>query len=213
LNTHRTLKVIAVGASLCAGSLAAALFLPPVRNKIFSTKMWPWSLPWDTNEKELEAIRQLSRPGDILVESNLHGWQWMALSLACTQTSWVHAALIDEKKRILTVHKLAIETDWNIYLEWGSTRLALIRPPYKNDDQTQNAIDYARGKLGTLYDPSFREHAGNCNGLVASSLVNAGIPVAERRIYGRTIFTPDCFFKIPGAKVIWHSDKNRRDAL
>ena len=213
MRVNRTLKLFAAGTSFLAGSIAVALLVPPVRNWIFSTKMWPWPLPWDTNQQELEAIRRLSLPGDILVESNLHGWQWMALSLAATQTAWVHAALIDEKKRILTVHKSAIETDWNIYHDWGSTRLALIRPPYKNDEQRRIAIDYARGKLGTLYDPSFREHAGNCNGLVASSLISAGIPVAERRIYGRNIFTPDCFFKIPGATVIWHSDKNRRNAL
>ncbi|MBX9949326.1 MAG: hypothetical protein K2Y39_09185 [Candidatus Obscuribacterales bacterium] len=213
MRVNRTLKLFAAGTSFLAGSIAVALLVPPVRNWIFSTKMWPWPLPWDTNQQELEAIRRLSLPGDILVESNLHGWQWMALSLAATQTAWVHAALIDEKKRILTVHKSAIETDWNIYRDWGSTRLALIRPPYKNDEQRRIAIDYARGKLGTLYDPSFREHAGNCNGLVASSLTSAGIPVAERRVYGRNIFTPDCFFKIPGATVIWHSDKHRRNAL
>ncbi|HNB21194.1 MAG TPA: hypothetical protein PKZ32_02180, partial [Candidatus Melainabacteria bacterium] len=85
--------------------------------------------------------------------------------------------------------------------------------PYKNQEQSQMAIDFIRGKLGTLYDPSFREHAGNCNGLVASALLHSGIDVEERTVCGRRLFTPDCFFKIPGAAVVWHSDKNRRDGL
>lgn len=206
-------KVLTTLTTLVGGSLAIALFVPPVRNKVFSTKLWPWRLPWDTNEEELAAIRRLSLPGDVLIESNLHGWQWMALSLATTRTSWVHAALVGDNQQILTVHKLAIKTDWDIYLDWGSTRLALIRPPYKNREQSQMAIDFVRGKLGTIYDPSFREHAGNCNGLVASALVHSGIDVEERTVCGRSLFTPDCFFKIPGAAVIWHSDKNRRNGL
>ena len=209
LNIRTVFKLLALGTAIGTGALATALFVPPIRDKVFSTKLWPWKLPWDTHEKELETIRELSRPGDILIESNLHGWQWMALSLVTTQTSWVHAALVDENKQILTVHKLAIQTDWNIYLDWGSTRLALIRPPYQNSEQSNAAIEYARSKIGTLYDPSFREHSGNCNGLVASALIHAGLPVEERRVYGRGIFSPDCFFKIPGAKVVWHSDKNR----
>ncbi len=151
----------------------------------------------------------MSIAGDVLIESNLHGWQWIALCLATTQTSWVHAALVDENKQILTVHKLAIQTDWTIYRDWGSTRLALIRPPYGDSKQALAAIEYARSKLGTLYDPSFREHAGNCNGLVASALIHAGMPVENRQVYGRKIFSPDCFFRIPGAQVVWHSDKDR----
>ncbi len=209
LKTRTVFKLLTLSTALGAGALAAALFVPPVRDKVFGTKLWPWKLPWDTHERELATIRKLSQPGDVLVESNLHGWQWMALCLATTKTSWVHAALVDENKQILTVHKLAIQTDWNIYLDWGSTRLALIRPPYQNSEQSMAAIEYARSKIGTRYDPSFREHSGNCNGLVASALVHAGLPVEQQLVYGRNVFSPDCFFRIPGAKVVWHSDKDR----
>jgi uncharacterized protein YycO len=209
LKIRTVIKLLTLSTAVGAGVLSTALFVPPVRDKIFSTKLWPWKLPWDTDEEELETIRHLSQPGDILVESNLHGWQWMALSLATTQTSWVHAALVDENKQILTVHKLAIQTDWNIYLDWGSTRLALIRPPYQNTEQSMAAIEYARSKIGTPYDPSFREHSGNCNGLVASALIHAGLPVEQRLVHGRHVFAPDCFFRIQGSEVVWHSDKHR----
>lgn len=209
MKTRTIFKLLTLSTAIGAGVLSTALFVPPVRDKIFSTKLWPWKLPWDTNEEELETIRHLSRPGDVLIESNLHGWQWMALSLATTGTSWVHSALIDEKKQILTVHKLAIQTDWKIYLDWGSTRLALIRPPYQNTEQSMAAIEYARSKIGTPYDPSFREHSGNCNGLVASALIHAGLPVEQRLVQSRHVFSPDCFFRIPGSKVVWHSDKDR----
>ncbi|MGH2505925.1 MAG: hypothetical protein ACRDHZ_00670 [Ktedonobacteraceae bacterium] len=154
-------------------------------------------------------MRELSQPGDVIVESNLHGWQWMALCMAATSTSWVHAALVDGNKRLLTVEKEAVEADFDIYLRWGSTRLALVRPPYRDDKQAEAAVRYARSKLGTRYDPSFQDHAGNCNGLVASALAHAGVPVEQKQCWGLKVYAPDCFFKIPGAEVIWLSDRDR----
>lgn len=134
--------------------LAICLFVPRVRDKIFTTSLWPWPLPWDTTENELALLRELCEPGDVLLESNLHGWQWIALSFFETGTTWVHAALVDSNKHLLTVHKEAIESDWSLYREWRSTRLALIRPPYKDDSRREAAINFARQKLGTPYDPS-----------------------------------------------------------
>jgi hypothetical protein len=193
-----------------AAALSSVLFFPPARDRFFATKLWPWPLPWDTNEHELQLLKNLAKPGDVIVESNLHGWQWMALCLATTGTSWVHTALVDENKRLLTVHKSAIETDWSIYDHWGSTRIALLRPSFETAAQAQLAIDYARSKLGTWYDPSFRDHAGNCNGLVASALLAAGLPVRTRKCFGREVYPADCFFALPAVEVIWLSDIDRR---
>lgn len=167
-------------------------------------------MPWDTTKAELEEIQNLCEPGDIVIESNLHGWQWIGLCLATTGTSWVHAAIVDENKRILTVEKQAIETDFDIYLRWGSTRLAVLRPNYESDAQISEVLTYARSKLGTAYDASFTNHSGNCNGLVASSLVHGGIEVPIAHCLGRTLYAPNCFFSIPGIEVIWSSDNDRR---
>lgn len=196
-----------------AGSLIVVLFFPPVRDRFFSTKLWPWTLPWDTTVQELELLKSLSQPGDIILESNLHGWQWVCLCFFATGTSWVHAAIVDENHRLLTVEREAIETDFDIYLQWGSTRLALLRPPYSDKNQVQQALSFARSKLGTVYDASFTDHSGNCNGLVASSLVHCGIPVAQTRSFGRNVYAPDCFFKIPGVTVVWKSDADRSKSL
>lgn len=197
------LSLIAVPMLLSGAALGCLLFVPPLRDRFFAAKLWPWGTPWDITSKQLEELRALAEPGDVLIESNLHGWQWMALCLATTGTSWVHAALVNENKNLLTVHKLAIEVDWSIYLEWGSTRLALIRPPYKNPTQLNKAIEFARSKLGTVYDPSFRDHAGNCNGLVGSALHEAGIEVQSKSCLGREIYPGDCFLRIPGMQVVW----------
>lgn len=202
-------KLIAAAVFTAAAGLALCLLEPRVRQRFFTTSLWPWPLPWDTSESELALLKELAEPGDILLESNLHGWQWIVLSLAGTGTTWVHAALVDNQKRLLTVHKEAIETEWSLYREWRSTRLALIRPPYKNDEQKHGAIDFARRNLGTPYDPSFRKHAGNCNGLVAEALTFAGIEVSPRKCWGRELYAPDCFFKIPEATLVWSSDRDR----
>lgn len=188
-----------------AAALATVLFLPPVRDKFFTTKLWPWPLPWDVTPQQIEHLRQIAEPGDIVIESNLHGWQWVALCGATIGTTWVHAALVGDNGSLLTVHKEAIETDWDIYLGWGSTRIALIRPSYDSDEQRDQAIGYARTKLGTVYDASFADHAGNCNGLVASSLASVGIPVRSRKCFGKSIYAASCFLELPGAKVIWRS--------
>jgi hypothetical protein len=207
--TRSLLNKLLFATGVGGGLLATVLFVPPVRDRFFATKVWPWPLPWDTNEQELQLLKDLAQPGDVVVESNLHGWQWMALCFAATGTTWVHAALVDEKKRLLTVHKRVIETDWNIYNDWGSTRIALLRPCFRSAAQVQTAIDHARSKLGTEYDPSFRNHAGNCNGLVASALAEAGLPVKTRTCFGRDVYNAKCFFDLPGAEIVWQSDKER----
>ncbi len=196
---------------LAAGSaLATVLLLPPARNRFFATKLWPFSLPWDTNKEELEYLRELSQPGDLILESNLHGFQWVALCLFTMQTSWVHAAIVDENRRILTVEKEVIETDFEIYQRWGSTRLCLLRPPYQSGEQIRAALDYARSNLGKPYDASFNDDAGNCNGLVGSSLVKAGIEVPKKARFGKSLYAPDSFFKIKNASIIWLSDEHRQ---
>jgi hypothetical protein len=205
--------VVAITGASIGAIVATVLLVPPVRDKVFTTKLWQWKLPWDTHTEELDTLKDLSQPGDVVIESNLHGWQWMALSLVVTGTSWVHAALVDENKRLLTVHKKVIEANWDIYLDWSSTRLALIRPPYQNKEQAQTAIDFARSKLGTIYDPSFREHAGNCNGLVASALGHSGINMQAKECYGRQIFPADSFLKINGARTVWSSDTGGRNKI
>lgn len=196
------------GISLLLGATAglavtAALLIPPVRNKVFSTKLWPWRTPFDTTEAELTHLKSIARPGDVVVESNLHGWQWMLLSKFVTGTSWVHAALVDEHLELLTVHQVARKADWDIYMEWGSTRIALLRPPYSSQECLMTAIEFARSKIGTAYDPSFRDHSGNCNGLVGSALAAGGVGVATKKCVQRPLYTPDCFFSIPGVEVIY----------
>jgi hypothetical protein len=208
-DTKAICRVAAISIASLGALVATLLLVPPIRDKVFTTKLWPWCLPWDTTTEELDRLKDLSQPGDVVIESNLHGWQWMALSMVTTGTSWVHAALVDENKQLLTVHKKVIAADWDIYLEWGSTRLALVRPPYQNKRQAHTAIDFARSKLGTVYDPSFREHTGNCNGLVASALMHSGIEMHARECYGRQIYPADSFFKITGARTVWSSNYNR----
>lgn len=193
-----------------SAGLAVCLFVPRVRDKVFTTCLWPWSLPWDTTENELALLKELCEPGDVLLESNLHAWQWIVLSLFGTGTAWVHAALVDGNRSLLTVHKKAIEADWSLYREWRSTRLALIRPPYKDERSREAAIHFARQRLGTPYDPSFQSHSGNCNGLVAEALKCAGIAVTSRKCWGRELYAPDCFLEIPAAQLVWTSDRDRR---
>jgi uncharacterized protein YycO len=196
---------VLISIALASAAIGAALFVPPVRDRVFTTKLWPWRTPWDVTEDQIDELRALAQPGDVVVESNLHGWQWMTLCLATTGSSWVHGALVDENKRLLTVHKKAIEADWDIYLEWGSTRMALIRPPYAGAQQAQQAIDFARSKVGTIYDASFDDQSGNCNGLVASALNSAGIEVRTQNCYGKPIYPASNFFEIPGRKIMWQS--------
>ncbi len=206
----RSVRIGAFGAGLLLGTLAAILLIPPARDRFFTTKLWPWRLPWDTNEDELAYLKSICVPGDIIVESNMHGPQWIALCTLTTGTTWVHAALVGNDKSLITVEKSAIETDFSIYLNWGSTRLAIIRPPYVDEAQAQRAIEYATSKLGTAYDASFRDPAGNCNGLVGSALLHSGIQIKTKRVFGKKIFAPDAFFQIPHARVIWLSDRDRK---
>lgn len=208
-SVKRTLMVAICGFALISTSIAALLFVPPLRDWFFTTAFWPWALPCDTNERELQHLKDLARPGDIVVEANLHLPQWIVLCQLMSGTDWVHAALVDEKKTLITVEKKTIQTPFDIYAKWKSTRLAIVRPSYRDQQQVQKVIAYACSKLGDPYDPSFDNQAGNCSGLVGSALAREGVPVKSQDCFGHQIYAPDCFFKIPGAQVIWTSDRDR----
>jgi len=203
------LSTLLLIASAIPVSLAAVLFVPPLRDKVFTTKLWPWPLPFDTSAGELELIKQLAEPGDVIVEANLHGWQWIALCSLTVGSSWVHAALVDGNKRLITVEREVINTDFDIYLKWASTRLAIIRPAYENGAQINRAISYAASQIGVKYDPSFKNPIGNCNGLVGSALSSAGVPVKTTQFFGTAVYSAGAFFDIPGASVVWNSDLHR----
>jgi hypothetical protein len=88
---------------------------------------------------------------------------------------------------------------------YHSTRLAVIRPPYKDPKQIQAVLAAAQAEIGNPYDPSFQKPTGNCTGLVGECLKRAGISVQQINTFGHTIYAPSAFFEIPGGKVVWLS--------
>lgn len=187
--------------------LLTVLFVPPVRDRFFSVSLWPWQLPSEATAQQLKTARRLAKPGDVIIETNWHYWQWVGLSYVFTHSTWVHAALVDERGRLLTVAKKVSNLPFDTYLKWRSTRMALIRPPYKNAKQAERAIDYARSKLNMPYDPSFRYDHANCTGLVAESLRHAGIAVPGIKFFGRRIYSAESFLEIRGTRLIWSTDQ------
>ena len=95
-------------------------------------------------------MRKLSEPGDVIVETNMHYWQWVGLSFVTTGSTWVHSSLVEDKTKLLTVSKQVKELPFEIYLTWHSTRLALVRPDYRTQVQPREAIAYGRTKVGTI---------------------------------------------------------------
>lgn len=187
--------------------LACLLFVPPLRDKFFVTSLWPWTLGTEARLQQIEKIRSLSRPGDVIVEANMHFWQWEALCKLATGSSWVHTALIDESKDILTVDQKVVRAPMTVYLKWRSTRLALVRPPYKSSGDAEKAIQWAQSKLGTPYDPSFANPAGSCTGLVGRALEEGGVKVQRKHVLGGWVYGANSFLEIPGARILWRSDR------
>jgi hypothetical protein len=123
-----------------------------------------------------------------------------------TGSSWVHAAIVDDQKQLITMEGKVTILPISVYRSWRSTRVALIRPPYATAQAMQKAIAHARQQDGIAYDPSFRNPDASCTGVIAESLRCAGLVVSYRNILNRHIYGADAFFKIPGVHVIWSSD-------
>jgi len=185
--------------------LGAVLFVPPIRDRFFVMNLWPWHINGEVTSADIRAVEAVSKPGDVIIETNWHYWQWVTLCRICTGSTWVHASLVDERGRLLTVAGSVKNLPMDIYLQWRSTRLAVIRPPYANHEAAQKAISHARSKLGHAYDPSFNDQDGNCTGLVADSLHAAGIEVPSITKLGHRIFPASAFFRIRNAQVVWTS--------
>jgi hypothetical protein len=165
---------------------AAVLFFPPLRDRVFAMSLWPWKLPGEVTAAELEALQQLARPGDVIVESNMHYGQW------------VHLITMEGKVVVLPI---------SIYGKWHSTRLALIHPPYSKPEQAQEAISHAQIYKNTVYDPWFENPDASCTGVVGEAISHAGLSVPYKLILGRRIYGADSFFKIPGARILWSTDR------
>lgn len=197
------------GISLPFLLLAIVLFVPPIRDKFFYTNLWPWPLADDITQKDIDAMASLAKPGDVIVETNMHYWQWVTLSAVNTGSSWVHTSLVDDNGKMITVDKAVNELPFSKYLDWHSTRMTLVRPLYKSDAQIKRAIEYGRSKIGTAYDPAFKNPNASCTGIVGESLRNAGLEVKQRDTFGTRIYGASSFVDMPGAKVIWTSDNRK----
>ncbi|HEY9871125.1 MAG TPA: hypothetical protein V6D08_18305 [Candidatus Obscuribacterales bacterium] len=192
-------------------SLLILLFVPPVRNALYGSKLWPYATPWDVTPEQITELKRVVQPGDVIVERNLHSFHWMLLCLAGTGSSWVHAAIVDEDGKIVNMMVIVRKLDITSYLDKQSTDMVLVRPPYKDDASVVRALRYAKSKLGTPFDPSFDNQAGNCTGLIAGALKAGGVQVRSRPIFllGKTVYPAAEFLRIPNARVIWRSRDRR----
>lgn len=204
---ERRFSKLGIGAVVVASSTAVVLFVPPIRNWVFSHKIWPFKLPWDITPEQVRELEAVAQPGDVVVERNLHSWHWMLFCWASTGSTWVHAAIVDQRKKLINMFITVQEQDFSTYLEKQSTRVVLLRPPYRDEASKQRALRYARSKLGTQFDPYFNDRAGSCVGLIGASLEEGGVPVQRRRAFGFLKYVDGAvnLFNIPGIKKIWDS--------
>ena len=168
--------------------------------------LWPWPLPGEVTPEQIEIVSNLAKPGDVIVESNAHCWQWVAVSYVFTGSTWVHASLVTEPGRMVTMEGKIIDLPLSEYVRWRSTRLAVVRPPYVSSGQMRSAIQYASSQKGLVYDPLFENVNGSCTGIVGEALTRVGVPVEQERILGHRIFPARAFFHIPGARIIYNTE-------
>lgn len=198
------IKFYAVSSAVVGGT-AVVLLVPPVRDWFFSHKVWPFKLPWDIRKDQVQELVSLAEPGDVVVEKNWHSWHWMLFCKASTGNTWVHAAIVDRGKKLINMFKTVQYEEFSTYLDKGSTHVVLLRPPYKDDESKNRALEFARSKIGTEFDPSFDDRAGNCVGLIGASLEAGGVHVERYPAFGflKKVDTAWNLLNIPGIKRIW----------
>lgn len=184
--------------------VASVLLIAPVRDKFFNANVWPWPLSSDITPGEIRQVEAIARPGDVVVESNLHYWQWVALSRITTGSTWVHTSIVNYDGKLLTMDASDVKVSFKIFLEWkhtvgtGKTDLQLERC-------SRTCLDMGPFAVGYTIRSSFKNPAGSCTGLVGTALQKGGISISQTVVSGHRIYSAEAFLHAPGSRIIWIS--------
>jgi hypothetical protein len=162
------------------------------------------------NAAQCQAVKDLARPGDILLDSNYSFLLPQIGNKLFFGSTWIHAAiyigdgmLIDSGRRAHVAH-LPLDK----FLQ--TTGLAIYRPVYQSPADVAAMIQYAKECLGLPFNVSFDQNdpdALYCGQLVARALESMPHPITiePRQVFGRKLLPPAAIAACPDIKCIWTS--------
>jgi len=165
-----------------------------------------------SEEERIEILSTL-KPGDIILETEdaYPIAQWTEKLMFGTNYS--HAAIYEGNGNIIeSIRDGVVRTPLDHYFD-RTCHLAVIRPPYENEEDVKASLNYARSQIGKLYDTKFNlkdDSRFYCHELVKWTLESIPHPikVPPQRAFGFTkrIVSAKSFKKIQGAKVVYTSN-------
>jgi len=170
----------------------------------------PTTTPNITEERR-QKILDTVRPGDIILETNNAYPNWQRLEMATLGSSYTHAAIYEGDGKFLEATTSdtgggVMRSDLKEYLEEGPIMIEVIRPPYKNPEDVNKALDYCRSQLGKPYDAKFDfddDSAICCIELVNNAMKEVNIDIPTKKLFGKTAVGPDACEDIEGAEIVY----------
>ncbi|MDQ7827292.1 MAG: YiiX/YebB-like N1pC/P60 family cysteine hydrolase [Candidatus Eremiobacteraeota bacterium] len=159
-------------------------------------------------EDEKKKVLDLLQPGDIFLETNDAYPNWQVLEKIVFSSDYTHAAIYEGNGQLLEASSEVQRRDVNEYLN-DRANIAIIRPPYKTEDDKKAALDYARAQLGKPYDDVFDQNddsAFYCVELVQKALKAMPNPIETplTTFMGKPYVGPNAFQKIEGAQLVYN---------
>lgn len=147
---------------------------------------------------ERQFIASIVRPGDILVDSNDAFPGWQILSKIFLGSEWVHMGLYVGDGIVVDAGQKAHVSEITLQRFLRTSRVAVLRPHYQDDEDVERVIACARKFIGKRYNSALDLASADdvyCTQMMREVLKTLQNPIEVRttNVLGRSIVSPDAF--------------------
>lgn len=164
-------------------------------------------------KEDAKNILSLIKPGDLFLETNDYYPLWQISEKVICNSDYTHTAIYEGNGKLIEADEDGVKrTDIREYFK-GPEHIAIIRPPYKSEDDIKGMLNYANAQIGKNYDEEFNLDDDSeiyCSELAYHALRAMPNPITSTttNFFGKKIIGPNYFEKTPGAKNIYSTKNN-----
>lgn len=147
---------------------------------------------------ERQFVASIVQPGDILVDSNDAFPGWQILSKIFLGSEWVHMGFYLGDGIVIDAGLKAHVSEITLARFLRTSRVAVLRPHYKDDEDVERVIACVRTFLGKRYNSALDLASVDdvyCTQMMREVLKTMENPIEVRttNVLGRNIVSPDAF--------------------
>jgi uncharacterized protein YycO len=149
-------------------------------------------------DEEKRAVERAVQPGDILVDSNDSFPGWQLLSKIFLGSNWVHMGIYIGDGKVIDAGRETHVAEISLNRFLRTSRVAVLRPHYREQADVDAALARARDFLGRPYNRALNPASTTdvyCTQMLREVLQSMPHPihVNSMNVLGRHIVSPDAF--------------------